>query len=104
MIKKIDIHVHSRKEMKGALAAGVQRLNGGGTYATPNELRKMYDQIGVEKGVLFRATRRNALILSLQMKMPMKSRSSTPKHCRIGFATLTRKLAATALTLICHTF
>jgi predicted TIM-barrel fold metal-dependent hydrolase len=52
MIKKIDIHVHSRKEMKGALVAGVQRLNGGGTYATPNELRKMYDQIGVEKGVL----------------------------------------------------
>lgn len=52
MIKKIDIHVHTRKERAGRLANPIRRLNGGSLYATPSELRKMYDQIGVEKGVI----------------------------------------------------
>ena len=45
-LKKIDIHVHSNK------TPGIPRNAAGDTFATPEELRAMYDQIGVEKGVL----------------------------------------------------
>lgn len=45
-VKKIDIHVHSRLE------DGIGRPKVGGTYATPVQLRSMYDLIGVEKGVI----------------------------------------------------
>lgn len=45
-IKKIDIHVHSRLEK------GIRRPGSDITYATPGELQAIYDQIGVEKGVL----------------------------------------------------
>ncbi len=45
-IRKIDIHVHIRAKK------GIERgAPGAGTYATPEELRVIYDQIGVEKGV-----------------------------------------------------
>ena len=44
-MKKIDMHVHS------ILKKGVERLNGGGWFTTPDELRAMYDQLGIEKGV-----------------------------------------------------
>jgi len=43
-VKKIDIHVHS------VLRKGCPRPDGG-CFTTPDELRKMYDDIGVEKGV-----------------------------------------------------
>lgn len=44
ILKKIDIHVHS------GLEKGCPRLPDG-DFTTPDELRAMYDQIGVEKGV-----------------------------------------------------
>lgn len=44
-IKKIDIHVHS------VPTPVIERLNSG-FFATPSQLRYMYDQIGVEKGLL----------------------------------------------------
>ena len=44
-LKKIDIHVHSTPERF------VERLVGG-TYATPQELRSMYDRFNIEKGLL----------------------------------------------------
>ncbi len=47
---KIDIHVHSQQ------GAGIQRPIVGGTYATPVELREMYDKLGIEKGVLLPGT------------------------------------------------
>ncbi|NLD88534.1 MAG: amidohydrolase family protein [Clostridiales bacterium] len=46
LVKKIDIHVHT------SAMRGIHRFNNGGTYATPMELRAMYDAIGVEKGVI----------------------------------------------------
>ena len=45
-LRKIDIHVHT------ASSRGIPRNAQGDTYALPEELRAMYDQIGVEKGVL----------------------------------------------------
>ncbi|MBO4297321.1 MAG: amidohydrolase family protein [Clostridia bacterium] len=45
-LKKIDIHVHSNK------TPGIPRNAAGDTFATPEQLRAMYDQIGVEKGLL----------------------------------------------------
>lgn len=44
-VKKIDIHVHTSR------AKGMLRPDGQ-TYASPAELREMYDKIGIEKGVL----------------------------------------------------
>ncbi|NMA09250.1 MAG: hypothetical protein GX929_09080 [Clostridiales bacterium] len=44
MLKKIDIHVHSVLE-KGTLRPD------GGDFTTPDELRAMYDTLGIEKGV-----------------------------------------------------
>lgn len=49
ILKKIDIHVHS------ILEPGIERVGTGGTFATPAQLREMYDQIGVEKGVILPA-------------------------------------------------
>lgn len=46
VLPKIDIHVHSTPEEKF-----VRRLNGS-NYATPDQLREIYDTIGVEKGLL----------------------------------------------------
>jgi predicted TIM-barrel fold metal-dependent hydrolase len=43
--KKIDIHIHTRAWK------GIER-DGGGTYASPEEIRDMYGQIGVKKGVI----------------------------------------------------
>jgi len=43
-LKKIDIHVHSMPERF--------LLNPDGGYATPEEIRKIYDQFGIEAGVL----------------------------------------------------
>lgn len=48
-MKKIDIHVHSRTQK---VPKNIERPNVGGSYAKPEELREMYDTIGVEKGVL----------------------------------------------------
>ncbi len=45
-LTKIDIHVHSNKP------PGIPRNAAGDTFATPEQLRAMYDQIGVEKGLL----------------------------------------------------
>ncbi len=45
IVKKIDIHVHATR------TKGLTRLDGQ-TYASPSELRYIYDCIGVEKGVL----------------------------------------------------
>ena len=45
-LKKIDIHVHTIS------SKGIPRNAQGDTFALPAELRAMYDQIGVEKGVL----------------------------------------------------
>jgi predicted TIM-barrel fold metal-dependent hydrolase len=42
---KIDIHIHTRAYK------GIERF-GGGTYASPEEIREMYNQIGVSKGVI----------------------------------------------------
>lgn len=47
-LPKIDIHVHT------VLKRGLPRLNGS-HFATPDELRSMYDEIGVEMGVLLPA-------------------------------------------------
>ncbi len=44
-MKKIDIHVHSIKRR------GILRYTGD-TFATASELVEMYDQLGIEKGVL----------------------------------------------------
>lgn len=44
-VKKIDIHVHS------ILKHGCPHVDGVGQFTTPDELRAMYDAIGVEKGV-----------------------------------------------------
>ncbi len=44
-VKKIDMHVHPSPEQ------AVPRPDGG-RFATPEELRGMYDRIGVEKGVI----------------------------------------------------
>ena len=43
-VQKIDIHVHS------VLEKGLPRRDGG-DFTTPDELRKMYDHLGIEKGV-----------------------------------------------------
>ena len=43
-VKKIDIHVHT------AMEKGLPR-DDGGDYTTPQELRRMYDKLGIEKGV-----------------------------------------------------
>jgi predicted TIM-barrel fold metal-dependent hydrolase len=48
-MKKIDIHVHSRLPK---IPQYIGRPNVGGSYATPQELRAIYDTINVEKGVL----------------------------------------------------
>jgi len=45
LVKKIDIHVHSSWE------DDMPRFNGS-NYATPEELRKIYDRLGIEFGVL----------------------------------------------------
>ncbi len=45
-VKKIDIHVHSVLSK-----VGCPHADGVGHFTTPDELRKMYDDIGVEKGV-----------------------------------------------------
>jgi len=45
LVKKIDIHVHTMR------VPGPPRLNGT-NFAMPNELRKIYDWLGVEKAVL----------------------------------------------------
>ncbi len=44
-VKKIDIHVHTIN------SRGICRKDGN-TFALPDELREMYDKIGVEKGVI----------------------------------------------------
>lgn len=48
-MKKIDIHVHSRLQK---VPKYIERPKIGGSYATPQELRTIYDMINVEKGVL----------------------------------------------------
>ena len=45
LVKKIDIHVHTTE------ATWLSRLPSA-RYATPTELIEMYDQIGIEKGVI----------------------------------------------------
>lgn len=45
LVKKIDIHVHTSWE------DDMPRFNGS-NYATPEELREMYDRMGIEFGVL----------------------------------------------------
>jgi len=50
LVKKIDIHVHTTR------VPGIPRPNDGGNFATPTELREMYDKINVEKGVLLPST------------------------------------------------
>jgi len=49
-IKKIDIHVHSRK------IRSILRLTNNKTYALPNEIREIYKKWGIEKGVLLTRT------------------------------------------------
>ena len=44
-VKKIDIHVHA------TLKKGMPRKDGGGYFATAEEIRRMYDAWGIEKGV-----------------------------------------------------
>ncbi|MFO7637642.1 MAG: amidohydrolase family protein [Clostridia bacterium] len=44
--QKIDIHVHTREEKS------LNRPGTDETYPTPNELRLMYDALGIEKGLL----------------------------------------------------
>lgn len=46
ILPKIDIHVHSTPEERFLINIGDY------SYATPEQLRKIYDKIGVEKGVL----------------------------------------------------
>ena len=46
-VKKIDIHVHTKENF----GYSFPRLNGE-TYATPEEIRVMYDRMGIEWGVL----------------------------------------------------
>lgn len=46
MIKKIDMHVHTRQP------STIGRPGSGQTYATPVELQGIYNQIGVETGVI----------------------------------------------------
>lgn len=46
LLKKIDIHVHATPEENF-----IKRLNAT-NYTTPAQLRRIYDEIGVEKGVL----------------------------------------------------
>lgn len=43
-IEKIDMHMHSRLEH------GIMRITGGG-YTTPQELRRIYDDLNIDKGV-----------------------------------------------------
>ena len=43
--EKIDIHIHT------IAFKGIERF-GGGTYATPEEIRKMYKKLGISKGVI----------------------------------------------------
>jgi len=45
-IKKIDIHVHTRS------SKSITRLRDESTYASPEEIRKKYDDWGIEKGVM----------------------------------------------------
>jgi len=49
-IKKIDIHVHSRK------IRSILRLTNNKTYALPREIREIYKRWGIEKGVLLTRT------------------------------------------------
>lgn len=44
-IQKIDMHVHTQ------LGGGPERLRGG-TWPTPEEVRTVYDELGIEKGVI----------------------------------------------------
>ena len=46
-VKKIDIHVHSMENY----GMSFYRSNGE-TYATPEEVRRMYDDMGIEWGIL----------------------------------------------------
>ena len=43
--QKIDIHIHTNAYK------GIGRF-GGGTFASPEEIRDMYNKIGVSKGVI----------------------------------------------------
>ena len=45
IVKKIDMHVHASESGWPAFEAGI-------AFATPEELIEMYDQLGVEMGVL----------------------------------------------------
>jgi hypothetical protein len=45
-MKKIDIHIHSN------YSRGIKWPAKGKTFATPTQIRRMYDQLGIEKGVL----------------------------------------------------
>ncbi|MBN2851663.1 MAG: hypothetical protein JXQ23_02870 [Clostridia bacterium] len=45
-VKKIDIHVHTRK------TKSITRLSDGSTYASPAEIKEKYDTWGIEKGVI----------------------------------------------------
>ncbi len=47
MVKKIDIHVHS-----ASLSEPTVRIDGLNAYPTYEELRAIYDDMGIEKGVL----------------------------------------------------
>ena len=42
---KIDIHIHTRAYK------GIERF-GGGTFASPDEIRGMYKKLGISKGVM----------------------------------------------------
>jgi len=46
LVKKIDIHVHTIS------SRGITRKYNGNTFCLPEELIAMYDQIGIEKGVI----------------------------------------------------
>ena len=46
LVKKIDIHVHTQR------VPGIPSPVSGSRPATPKQLRQMYDQLGIEKGVI----------------------------------------------------
>ena len=66
-LKKIDIHVHSNK------TPGIPRNAAGDTFATPEELFAMYDQIGVEKGLRNSSNAKRQIERLIQNGFPIKA-------------------------------
>ena len=92
--KKIDIHIHT------IAFKGIERF-GGGTYATPEEIRKMYKKLGISKGVILPEVNPDC---AFQIQSNEEAHYLTQKYPDLfyWFAILIPKMEGTDQILICH--